>query len=93
MSEAYIIRAVKDVHSRYLRTGEVSGSGSEVAIYNAIKGLIPTGITSAAIGTLDLKNMAAMVALLTEFIETDEDEKRSTTLDKLARHIQWGDTV
>jgi hypothetical protein len=93
VSDAYIIRAVKDVHSRYLSTGEVSGSDSEVAIYNAIKGLIPTGITSAAIGTLDLKNNAAMDAMLTEFVATTKDEKRSTTLDRLARHIQWGDAV
>lgn len=93
MSEAYIILCIQDVHARYLRTGEVCGSDSEVAIYKAIQGLIPTGITSAAIGTLDLKNMAAFVALLTEFVEADKDEKRSTTLDRLARHIQWGDTV
>jgi hypothetical protein len=93
MSEANIIRAVKEVHQRYLRTGEVSGSGSDVAFYNAILHLIPTGITSAAIGSLDLKNMAAFFALLTDFVEADKDDMRSTTLDRLARHIQWGDTV
>ena len=93
MSEAYIIQAIKNVHSRYLATGEVSGSGSEVVLYNAIKGLIATGITSAAIGSLDLKNLSAFNMLLTNFIETGEDEKRSATLDKLARHIQWGDSV
>lgn len=96
MSEANIIRAVKEVHQRFLRTGEVSGSGSDVAFYNAILHLIPTGITSAAIGSLDLKNMAAFFALLTDFVECyleDKDDMRSTTLDKLARHIQWGDSV
>ena len=82
MSKAYIIRAVEDVHARFLTTGEVSGSHSEVAIYKAIQGLIPTGITSAAIGTLDLQNKAAMDAMLTEFVEAliefveaDKDEK------------------
>jgi|13_taG_2_1085334.scaffolds.fasta_scaffold09461_7 hypothetical protein len=93
MSEANIIRAVKEVHQRFLRTGEVSGSHSDVAFYNAILHLIPTGITSAAIGSLDLKNLSAFSMLLTNFIETNEDEKRSATLDKLARHIQWGETV
>lgn len=93
MSEANIIRAVKEVHRRYLTTGEVSGSHSDVVLYNAILHLIPTGITSAAIGSLDLRNAVAFVNVLFDFVVTENDESRSTTLDKLARHIQWGDSV
>lgn len=90
----YITRSVKNVHARQSKMG----SGSEMTCYNLVKALIPTGLTSAAIGTLDIGNRQAIINMLRELIDAhdfgnDDNAVADTQASKLARHINWGEEI
>ena len=93
----YITTCVKTVQSRESK----SGSHSEMCAYDIVKALIPTGLTSAAVGVLDLGNQRNLLLKLKELVDAhlleDEEQRTQAIVDaqisKLARHIHWGEKV
>jgi len=93
----FITTSVKTVHARSMR----DGSGSEMTCYNLVKALINTGLTSAAIGSLDLGNQRVVLSMLRELVDahllSDKEEREQAIAEsqasKLARHLQWGDEI
>lgn len=93
----YITRSVKTVHARSIR----AGSSSEMACYELLQALIPTGLTSATLGTLDLGNQQAALNMLRELVNAhllpDKEERKQaiakSQVSKLARHMRWGDNI
>ena len=93
----FITTSVKTVQSRESK----SGSHSEMCAYDLVKALISAGLTSAALGVLDLGNQRNIILKLKELVDAhlieDDEERKQAILDakisKLARHIHWGDEV
>ena len=93
----FITTSVKTVQSRESK----SGSHSEMCAYDFVKALIPTGLTSAAVGVLDLGNQRNILLMMKELVDAhllEDDEERTQAIvdakiSKLARHIHWGEKV
>lgn len=91
----YISRSVMRVQARPDR----DGSSSEMACYELVKALMPTGMTSAMLGDLDLGNQRRVLLMLKELVEAnlieDRDERNEavgrTQASLLARFMQWGE--
>lgn len=91
----YITRSVMRVQARPDR----DGSSSEMTCYNLVKALLPTGLTSAMLGSLDLGNQRRVLLMLKELIDAnlieDRDERNEavgrTQASLLARFMQWGE--
>ena len=91
----YITRSVMRVQAR----PDKDGSSSEMTCYNLLKALLPTGLTNAMLGSLDLGNQRRVLLMLKELIEAnlieDRDERNEavgrTQASLLARFMQWGE--
>jgi hypothetical protein len=90
----YISRSVMRVKRRSIETG----SSSEMACYDLVKALIPTGITRAEVGSLDLGNQQSVLLMLRELVDahllSDKVEREqaiaNTQASLLADYINWG---
>lgn len=91
----YISRSVARVQARSIQ----DGSSSEMTCYDLVKALMPTGLTSAMVGSLDLGNQRRVLLMLKELVEAnlieDRDERKEavgrTQASLLARFMQWGE--
>ena len=90
----YISRSLMRVQERSIQ----DGSSSEMTCYELVKALIPTGLTRAALGSLDLGNQRRVLLMLKELVEAnlieDRDERKEavkeTQASLLADYIKWG---
>lgn len=91
----YISRSVMRVQARSIQ----DGSSSEMACYDLVKALIPTGLTRSALGSLDLGNQRRVLLMLKELVEAnlieDREERNEavgrTQASLLTRFMQWGE--